>query len=96
MCFPPQLWKWIWILRLTPRSKADLEDLTISDEASDASDEDSGDEDMDDPIAVERRRRTKKQDQLRRTAGEPVKPEVTEILKLADPFSIMLRHVLAD
>ncbi|KAJ5154280.1 uncharacterized protein N7500_009719 [Penicillium coprophilum] len=76
--------------------EADLEDLTISDEASDASDEDSGDEDMDDPIAVERRRRTKKQEQLRRTAGEPVKPEVTEILKLADPFGIMLRHVLAD
>lgn len=51
---------------------------------------------MDDPIAVERRRRIKKQDQLRRTAGEPVKPEITEILKLADTFSIMLRHVLAD
>jgi hypothetical protein len=96
MCFPPQLWKWIWILRLTPGLQADLEDLTISDEASDASDEDSGDEDMDDPIAVERRRRIKKQDQLRRTAGEPVKPVVTEILKLADPFGIMLRHVLAD
>jgi hypothetical protein len=76
--------------------QADLEDLTISDEASDASDEDTGDEDMDDPIAVERRRRTKKQDQLRRTAGEPAKPEVTEILKLAEPFGIMLRHVLAD
>lgn len=51
---------------------------------------------MDDPIGVERRRRTKKQEQLRRTAGEPAKPEVTEILKLADSFSIMLRHVLAD
>ncbi|CAG7971501.1 unnamed protein product [Penicillium olsonii] len=76
--------------------EADLEDLTISDEASDASDEDSMDEDKDDPIAVERRRRIKKQDQLRRTAGEPAKPEVTEILKLADPFNIMLRHVLAD
>ena len=51
---------------------------------------------MDDPIAVERRRRTKKQDQLRRTAGEPVKPVVTEILKLSDSFGIILRHVLAD
>lgn len=51
---------------------------------------------MDDPIAVERRRRVKKQDQLRRTAGEPVKPEVHEILKLKDPFVVMLRHVLAD
>lgn len=76
--------------------EADLEDLTISDEASDASDEYSGDEDADDPIALERRRRTKKQDQLRRSAGEPIKPELTEILKLADPFNSMLRHVLAD
>lgn len=50
---------------------------------------------MDDPIAVERRRRSKKQEHLRRTAGEPAKPEITEILKLADSFSVMLRHVLA-
>lgn len=45
---------------------------------------------------MERRRRIKKQDQLRRTAGEPLKPEVQEILKLRDPFVVMLRHVLAD
>ncbi|KAJ5886908.1 uncharacterized protein N7473_009582 [Penicillium subrubescens] len=75
--------------------EADLEDLTISDEASDSEDENEED-DEDDPIAVERRRRIKKQDQLRRTAGEPVKPEVTEVLKLMDPFVVMLRHVLAD
>ncbi|CEJ57380.1 Putative PX domain-containing protein [Penicillium brasilianum] len=75
--------------------EADLEDLTISDEASDSEDENEEDDD-DDPIAVERRRRIKKQDQLRRTAGEPVKPEVTEVLKLTDPFVVMLRHVLAD
>ncbi|KAJ5153411.1 uncharacterized protein N7482_009889 [Penicillium canariense] len=76
--------------------EADLEDLTISDEASDSEDEDEHDDELDDPIAVERRRRIKKQDQLRRTAGEPVKPEVTEVLKLTDPFVVMLRHVLAD
>ncbi|KAJ5114891.1 hypothetical protein NUU61_000650 [Penicillium alfredii] len=76
--------------------EGDLEDLTISDEGSDASDEDEEDEELDDPIAVERRRRTKKQDQLRRTAGEPVKPEVQEILKLTDPFVVMLRYVLAE
>lgn len=68
--------------------------MTISDEASDSSDEGSGDED--DPIVVERRRRIKKQDQLRRTAGEPTKPEVQEILKLREPFVVMLRYVLAD
>lgn len=76
--------------------QADLEDLAISDEASDSSDEGSEDDELDDPIAVERRRRIKKQDQLRRTAGEPVKPDVHEILKLEDTFVVMLRHVLAD
>ncbi|KAJ5594060.1 uncharacterized protein N7459_000268 [Penicillium hispanicum] len=76
--------------------EADLEDLTISDEASDSSDEGTDEDELDDPIASERRRRIKKQDQLRRTAGEPVKPEVHEILKLADPFVVMLRYVLAD
>ncbi|KAJ5111486.1 hypothetical protein N7532_002021 [Penicillium argentinense] len=76
--------------------EADLEDLTISDEDSDSEDEAADEEELDDPIAVERRRRHKKQDQLRRTAGEPVKPEVVEIPKLADPFVVMLRYVLAD
>lgn len=75
--------------------QADLQDMTISDEASDSSDEGTGD-DEDDPIAVERRRRSKKQYQLRRTAGEPTKPEVQEILKLKEPFVVMLRYVLAD
>lgn len=73
-----------------------MEDLTISDEASDSSDAGTDEDELDDPIASERRRRVKKQDQLRRTAGEPTKPEVYEILKLADPFVVMLRHVLAD
>jgi HAMP domain-containing protein len=49
-----------------------------------------------DPITAERRRRVKKQDQLRRTAGEPVKPEVQEILKLSESFNAMLRQVLAE
>ncbi|PYH40281.1 uncharacterized protein BP01DRAFT_396000 [Aspergillus saccharolyticus JOP 1030-1] len=57
--------------------EADLEDLAISDEESDASDEMDDEEDLD-PITAERRRRIKKQDQLRRTAGEPVKPEIEE------------------
>ncbi|KAJ5668502.1 uncharacterized protein N7477_007072 [Penicillium maclennaniae] len=76
--------------------EADLEDLTISDEASDSEDEESAEDEQDDPIASERRRRIKKQDQLRRTAGEPVKPDVAELLKLQEPFVVMLRHVLAD
>lgn len=75
--------------------EADLEDLAIADEESDASDEDTEDDDLD-PIAAERKRRARKQDHLRRSAGEPVKPEVHEILKLQDSFRAMIRQVLAD
>ncbi|KAM5483052.1 hypothetical protein MaudMau93_006450 [Microsporum audouinii] len=74
--------------------EADLEDLVIEDDASDPSDENSEDDDMD-PIAFERKRRAKHQDRLRRTAGEPVKPNVSEILKLRESFGSMLRMVLA-
>lgn len=77
--------------------QADLEDLAISDAASDEEDAEEADENEDlDPIAAERRRRTKKQDQLRRTAGEPVKPDIREILKLKESFGVMLRLVLAE
>ncbi|KAL5332979.1 hypothetical protein BJX70DRAFT_87590 [Aspergillus crustosus] len=78
--------------------EADLEDLAISDADTDGSaDLDAEDEaEETDPIAIERKRRTRQQDQLRRTAGEPVKPEVQEILKLSEPFGILLRQVLAD
>jgi hypothetical protein len=49
-----------------------------------------------DPIAAERKRRARAQDRLRSGAGEPVKPEITELLKLRDSFLTMLRTVLAD
>ncbi|PIG81061.1 PX domain protein [Aspergillus arachidicola] len=75
--------------------EGDLEDLAISDAESDPTDELDEEDDLD-PISAERRRRVKQQDQLRRTAGEPVKPEVQEILKLAEPFGVMLRMVLAE
>ncbi|KAB8258402.1 hypothetical protein BDV32DRAFT_139630 [Aspergillus pseudonomiae] len=70
--------------------EGDLEDLAISDAESDPNDELDEEDDLD-PISAERRRRVKQQDQLRRTAGEPVKPEVQEILKLAESFGVMLR-----
>ncbi|KAE8349815.1 hypothetical protein BDV28DRAFT_160168 [Aspergillus coremiiformis] len=70
--------------------EGDLEDLAISDEESDSAEELDEEDDLD-PISAERRRRVKQQDQLRRTAGEPVKPEVQEILKLAESFGVMLR-----
>ncbi|OJD17406.1 hypothetical protein AJ78_02478 [Emergomyces pasteurianus Ep9510] len=75
--------------------EGDLEDLAIDDMASNSDDEDSADDDLD-PISVERKRRSKLQDRLRRTAGEPVKPEIKEILKLRESFGAMLRTVLAD
>ncbi|KAJ9615268.1 hypothetical protein H2200_001343 [Cladophialophora chaetospira] len=74
----------------------DLMDLRISEEEDDLdSDEESAEDDLD-PISAERRRRKKAQDRLRRSAGEPVKPEVTEVLKLRESFLAMLRAVLSD
>jgi hypothetical protein len=71
----------------------DLQDLEIEDDG-DSSDEEEDDEL--DPIAAERKRRAKKQDRLRRTAGEPQKPEVEELHKLQTSFLAMLRNVLAE
>lgn len=74
----------------------DEEDLAEM-EYEDSEDEDEEEEDDDlDPITAERKRRAKKQDHLRRTAGEPVKPEVKEVEKLRESFLAMLRNVLAD
>lgn len=71
-------------------------ELRISDEEDDEdTDEEEAADDLD-PIQAERRRRKKAQDRLRRTAGEPVKPEVQEILKLREPFLAMLRAVLSE
>ncbi|KAI9798402.1 MAG: hypothetical protein M1833_004796 [Piccolia ochrophora] len=75
-------------------NESDLQDLNISDEST-SSEEDSEADELD-PIASERRRRAKKQDHLRRTAGEPRKPDVSEVLKLQPSFLAMLRMVLAD
>ncbi|KIX01353.1 uncharacterized protein Z518_09078 [Rhinocladiella mackenziei CBS 650.93] len=76
--------------------EADLMDLRISDEEDDEESEDEEIEDDLDPIHAERRRRRKAQDRLRRSAGEPVKPEVTEVLKLKESFLAMLRAVLSE
>jgi hypothetical protein len=72
----------------------DLQDLQDYEDNSSSEDEEA--EDELDPIAAERRRRTRAQDRLRRTAGEPQKPVVTEVLKLQPSFLSMLRQVLAD
>ncbi|RVX67011.1 hypothetical protein B0A52_09225 [Exophiala mesophila] len=76
--------------------ETDLLDLQIDeDEDDDETDEEEAEDDLD-PISAERRRRKKAQDRLRRTAGEPVKPDVNEVLKLRESFLAMLRAVLSD
>ncbi|KKA30658.1 hypothetical protein TD95_002667 [Thielaviopsis punctulata] len=73
----------------------DLEEVNYCyDEASDSEGEEEEDDDLD-PIEAERKRRAKRQDHLRRSAGEPVKPHVSEVHKLKDAFMTMLREVLA-
>ncbi|KAI9847197.1 MAG: hypothetical protein M1837_003061 [Sclerophora amabilis] len=76
-------------------NEMDLQDLKYDDEEENSSDEDSAEDELD-PIAAERRRRAKKQDHLRRTAGEPQKPDVKEVVKMQPSFLSMLRMVLAD
>lgn len=74
--------------------QTDLDDMAYdydSDEELEAAQEDEMD-----PIAAERQRRAKKRERLRRRAGEPAKPEVSEVYKLKDNFLAMLRHVLAE
>ncbi|KAL6869622.1 hypothetical protein ACO1O0_000948 [Amphichorda felina] len=72
----------------------DLEDMAY-DDGSDSEAEAEAEDELD-PIEAERRRRSKRQDRLRRTAGEPAKPPVSEVHKLRDNFLVMLRQVLAD
>ncbi|KAL8855851.1 MAG: hypothetical protein Q9178_007512 [Gyalolechia marmorata] len=75
-------------------NEADLADLDDEDESGSDSREDS--EEDANPIAAEQKRRAKKQDHLRRNAGEPVKPEVKQLKNLREGFLSMLRMVLAD
>ena len=73
--------------------KADIAELQSSSPfSSDDSDSESGA----DPITSERKRRAKKQDHLRRSAGEPQKPLVKELAGLREGFLTMLRMVLAE
>jgi len=75
--------------------QGDLDEMAYADEGSDT-EEEAEEEDELDPIEAERRRRAKKQDRLRRSAGEPLKPQVSEVHKLSDNFMAMLREVLAE
>jgi len=72
----------------------DLQDMNYE-EASESGDEEESDDELD-PITAERKRRARRQDHLRRTAGEPVKPPVSEVDGLKESFGSMLRMVLAE
>jgi hypothetical protein len=72
----------------------DLDDMTYDDGSEDEADVEA--EDEMDPIEAERHRRARRQDRLRRNAGEPTKPPVSEVHKLRDNFLTMLRQVLAS
>jgi hypothetical protein len=72
----------------------DLQDMNYE-EQSESEDENEEDDELD-PIEAERKRRAKRRDHLRRTAGEPTKPPVSEVHKLKESFLAMLRMVLAD
>lgn len=74
--------------------QTDLEDMAYDDESEEEAEAEI--EDELDPIEAERRQRAKQQDRLRRSAGEPAKPLVSEVHKLKENFLIMLRQVLAD
>ncbi|KAG6068292.1 hypothetical protein E4U32_001368 [Claviceps aff. humidiphila group G2b] len=71
----------------------DLEEMAY--DIDDDSEAEAEEDDELDPIQAERRRRAKKQDRLRRSAGEPAKPPISEVHNLHDNFLIMLREVLA-
>ncbi|KAK5084271.1 hypothetical protein LTR05_005347 [Lithohypha guttulata] len=75
--------------------EADLAELNMDDDEDMDSEEEEAEDDLD-PIAAERRRRSRQQDRLRRSAGEPEKPPIQEILKMQPAFLAMLRTVLAD
>ncbi|KAJ4144778.1 hypothetical protein LMH87_003648 [Akanthomyces muscarius] len=75
---------------------ADVEDFNNFHEEDSEDELEAEAEDEMDPIEAERRRRQKQQHTLRRRAGEPVKPEISEVHKLKDNFLVMLREVLAD
>lgn len=68
-----------------------MEDLNELEEEVDFDEE----EETDDPIEIERRRRAKK-DTLRARSGEPVKPPTATIAKLTPIFLTRLRQVLAN
>ncbi|KAG9244720.1 hypothetical protein BJ878DRAFT_542002 [Calycina marina] len=74
--------------------EADMAEMQIEEESG--SEDEGSEEDELDPIQAERKRRARRQDHLRRGAGEPQKPEIVECGRLTESFLSMLRMVLAE
>jgi hypothetical protein len=74
----------------------DLEDFDDDSSIDSVSTEETDDYIVADPIVAEQRRRTRRAERLRRSAGEPEKPPVEELNKLMPDFLVMLREVLAE
>ena len=76
-----------------------IQDADLVDEYSE-SESDAADSDVEDgqgdPLSSERKRRAKVADKLKRSAGEPAKPDIKELGGLKEGFTAMLRMVLAD
>ena len=75
----------------------DLMELEL-DEDERSSSESEGEDELEavDPIAAERRRRLKERERLRSRAGEPKKPQISELKKLHPGFLSMVKSVLAE
>ena len=76
----------------------DLEEMEYSDEDGMDSDDEGSETDEEeelDPIKAERNRRKRHAERLKRSAGEPKKPEVSELYGMEEEFLGMLRRVLA-
>lgn len=69
--------------------------MEMDNDEQSSSEEDEAADDLD-PIAAERRRRLRDARRLRRSAGEPVKPDISEVYKLTSGFLGMLRAVLSQ
>ncbi|KAL2271098.1 hypothetical protein VTJ83DRAFT_469 [Remersonia thermophila] len=76
--------------------EGDLEEMGYDEDGSDDDEVWAEAEDDLDPIDAERGRRARRQERLRRNAGEPAKPKVEEVHKLRENFLVMLRMVLAE
>jgi hypothetical protein len=73
----------------------DIADLAIEDEAMEEELAFEEEDDETDAITAEKRRRSR-QETLRRTAGQPAKPPISEIHKMKDIFLASLKQVLSE